>query len=749
MWHLAQKISQSEVDHAATMREALQSSIHNLILLSAIFCLTSTLFVSSNWDGMRILRLMLGILMVGVTFGLANHLLKYNNLLGLTFWMVGIIMTVLIGCWLMQMPELVLITSILPLIAAITIGGWAGIAAEGILIALIWVVNQSIFGGPLPINQMVLAIGMGAFNGLLGWISSREILNTAIWSMSSFDDVNKKLDEVRDQRLELLQTQEDLSLANSELARLSKRLKALEHIAEEARQATTEFVANVSHELRTPLNMIIGYADMISRSPRVYGGRLPSSLMTDIIAILRNAQHLSTLVNDVLDLSQVEAGRMAISPTLASMSQTINEAFSTVKGLFESKGLYLKAEVVPDLPLIYFDETRIRQVIINLLSNAGRFTEHGGVTLRCQVVNNEVEIHIADTGPGISKKDQQLVFEPFRQADASIRRRYGGSGLGLTISKQFIAMHGGKMWLESEPGEGTILSFSLPLENSAPLLANGTSNSWLRSIIPDDETGYRLRTRRSKAPPISTNERYVVVDQEGILQRLFTHYLPGTVVEAMPDVSSAVAALNRSPAQALILNIPITEAGRTISLKNLPFGTPAITCWLPGKYEAANRLGVVEYLIKPFTQEKLLGSLGNLGSEVKTILIVDDEEDELHLFARHLESDGHGYAIIQVTNGQRALLMLRNRRPDVMLLDLTMPGMSGFQVLEEKQRDNTIRDIPVIIVSSRDPAGDPIINDTLIVTQSGGLSQRNLIACIQALGDILAPSEGKEKVSSQ
>jgi len=140
----------------------------------------------------------------------------------------------------------------------------------------------------------------------------------------------------------------------------------------------------------------------------------------------------------------------------------------------------------------------------------------------------------------------------------------------------------------------------------------------------------------------------------------------------------------------------------------------------------------------------LLASLEHLGDHIKTVLIVDDEEDELYLFARYLESNQHEYQILQVTHGKRALNMLRTRRPDVMLLDLTMPGLDGFQVLEEKQRDPAIRDIPVFIITSRDPSGDPIISNTFTVTHSGGLSQSNLIACIHALGEILAPTSPQE-----
>ena len=164
----------------------------------------------------------------------------------------------------------------------------------------------------------------------------------------------------------------------------------------------------------------------------------------------------------------------------------------------------------------------------------------------------------------------------------------------------------------------------------------------------------------------------------------------------------------------------------------------------PGEHEAARRLGVVEYLIKPLSHEKLDEALARLGVGIKTVLIVDDEEDELHLFARMLEANEQRYSVLQVTTGQRALSMLRSRQPHVLLLDLMMPGMNGFQVLEEKARDPLIRDIPVIIISSRDPAGDLIVSNTLTVTQGAGLSQRNLVACIQALGKILAPVSVQE-----
>jgi CheY-like chemotaxis protein/anti-sigma regulatory factor (Ser/Thr protein kinase) len=412
--------------------------------------------------------------------------------------------------------------------------------------------------------------------------------------------------------------------------------------------------------------------------------------------------------------------------------------------LFDSKGLYIRAEIVPaNLQPIYFDEVRIRQVVINLLSNAARFTEKGGVVVRCVANPQEVLISVSDTGPGIEMKDQQRVFEPFQQANTSIRRRYGGSGLGLTISKQFVEMHGGKMWLESQPGAGTVISFTLP-EEAMNGSASAPDTGLRRTIIPDDEMGYRLRTRSFQAQPMPLKDRYVVVDAEQTLSRLFERYLADSQIETSVDIGTAIAALSQSSAKALVINSPRAEALDDPALNNLPYGIPAIACWLPGEHDVAQRLGVIGYLIKPVAQEKLLATLVNLLPSSKTVLIVDDEEDELNLFARHLEAGVQKYQVLQVTNGKRALNMLRTRTPDVMLLDLTMPGMSGFQVLEEKRLDPAIRDIPVIIVSARDPSGDPIVSDTFRVKHCGGLSQRNLITCIHSVGQILSSTSAEE-----
>ena len=609
------------------------------------------------------------------------------------------------------------------------------------MIGLVWWLSHSPVMPYLTTTYSLGIIAGGAFTGLLGWTATHTLLTVTQWYLFSFQQARQKMEEAREQRVELKQTQEDLIQANRELARLSDRLKAMYQIANEARQAKEEFVANVSHELRTPLNMIIGFSEMITKSPQVYADSLPPALLADIAAIQRNSQHLARLVDDVLDLSQVEAGRMALSKEWTSLAEILDEAVLVVRALFESKGLYLEKEVSADLPQMFCDSTRIRQVVINLLSNAGRFTERGGVRVRAWCEKDDIVVSVADTGPGIALEDQEKLFEPFQQLDGSIRRPTDGSGLGLSISKRFVEMHEGKMWLESEVGVGTTFYFSLPLETPLPAALTGDDDLG-RWLSPYSEYEYKARTGRSKAPAPTLVPRFVLLEREDTLLRLFSRYVDGIEITSVQDIEGVMGELSRSPARALLVNAPPFEEtpAPMDQLTNLPYDTPAITCWVPGEDEAAKRLGVVRYLVKPVTRETLLSTLEELGEDMKSVLLVDDEPEVLQLFARMLSSAERNYRILQATNGQWALSLLRERQPDVMLLDLIMPGVDGFQVLWEKSRDSTIREIPVVVISARDPSGEPIVSDTLTVTRGGGLSVRDILACIQAVSEVLAPS---------
>jgi CheY-like chemotaxis protein len=308
----------------------------------------------------------------------------------------------------------------------------------------------------------------------------------------------------------------------------------------------------------------------------------------------------------------------------------------------------------------------------------------------------------------------------------------------LSISKRFVEMHKGKMWLESEVEVGTTIYFSLPLDASiATILAREDPTRWINPYRQ-----YEPRTRRSKAPAPRPVPRFVLMEKGKTLQRLFRRYMGDFEVISVQDIEEAVQELSRSPAQALIVNTPLLEEmpASMGQLTNLPYDTPTVTCWVPGEDKETQQFGVVRYLIKPVTREVLLSTLESCGEEIESILLVDDKPEVLQLFARMLSSAEHSYRVLRATSGRQALSMMRKRQPDIVMLDLIMPGVDGFQVLREKSQDPSIQEIPVIVISAKDPAGETIASDTLTVTHSGGLSVRDLLACIQAVSGILSPS---------
>jgi signal transduction histidine kinase/CheY-like chemotaxis protein len=680
------------------------------------------------------------VLATGLPSFVALWLLPSRRMAAQIIWLAGVALSITLALYLFQMPEFAFLYALLPFLATAAVSVATGVLAEIVIAGLVWWIPQSGFMPTLSGWQGLSVVIGGAITGVMGWAMAHEFMAATEWLLRDIQQARQEVEEARNQRMEYEQVQQDLIEANRELTRLSDRLKAMHRIAEEARRAKEEFVANVSHEFRTPLNMIIGFSEVITQSPQVYGERLPSNLLADITAIQRNSQHLAKLVNDVLDLSQVDAGRMALRKEQTMAQHVVDEAVQLVQPLFRSKGLYLETEVAPDLPPLFCDNTRVRQVVINLLSNAGRFTETGGVRVTVWREEDQVMFKVTDTGPGISLEDQKKIFEPFQQLDGSLRRRHGGSGLGLSISKRFVEMHGGKMSLDSQIGVGTSFTFSLPLD--LPLSDDLPRDGAKRWFNPYGEYEWKLRTGRSKAPAPIVMPRYILLDEGQSLERLFGSYLRGAETVTTRNVDEAMSELNRSPAQALIVNTARNgELPHLIAqLATLPRETPVIGCWVAAEDDAAQRLGVVRYLVKPITREKLLQALKRLGRESKTVLLVDDQSEALQLLSRMLASGEHEYDLLLAKNGQRALSLLRQRHPDVMLLDLIMPHMDGFQVLQEQSQDPSIRDIPVIVISSRDPSGDPIASNLLTVTRAGGLSARDLLDCVQSLSQALSPS---------
>jgi signal transduction histidine kinase/CheY-like chemotaxis protein len=572
--------------------------------------------------------------------------------------------------------------------------------------------------------------------GILGvlWLAMRPLLAATKWAWSGYSLNQSLLAESRDTQVRLQQTLEDLTAANQQLTRLIGLTDGLRMAAEEAHHAKQQFVANVSHELRTPLNMIIGFTQLIVNTPQTYGTRLPPALMADLNVILRNSEHLLSLVDDVLDLSQIEAGQMAITKERVDPHEVISAAVTAVLPLYETKGLYLRTNLPAELPSLLCDRTRIREVLLNLLSNAGRFTDRGGVEVHVEAREREIEFSVTDTGPGIAASDADRIFRPFEQLDSSIRRRYGGSGLGLNISKSLVELHGGKMWLESRVGAGTTFHFTLPLELPSP-----TPASAMRWIYPDWDL--RERTHPPRAPVGNPQPRFVVVDASGALTKLLTRYMNHVELACVANLEEAARDVMATPAHAVLVNTAtMSEALHGLrAAADMPFGTPVVMCSIQGMPEAADALGASEYLMKPFAPADLLAALDRAKLQTGTILVVDDEPDAVRLFWRVLNSSGRSYRVLTARTGRQALELMHEFRPNAVLLDLVMPEMDGFAFLAAKNEDPALHDIPVIVISAQDPSRKPIVSDILSVTRSGGMSVHHLIACLGAISTILTP----------
>ncbi len=743
MLHLLSTWQKLSAEHAPLTSQIMEETGRKLVLV--VLGIVLAIWAIAGMTDVRLINL--------ENFGLALGLVLLSlatlqqagkhPLLSQVTWQVGLVALATLALYFSPNSSLRFFYVLMPLVTVVTLGWRAGVAMEVLVIGLVALCSSLSLLPPFFSTTNLEIIAVGACLGVVGWVAVSSFFLVIHWSVYYADRASQALDQMRARQVELLQTREDLVAANQRLAWLTSRLETLQQVAEEARQAKSEFVANVSHELRAPLNMIIGFSEVITRFPRSHGARVPPAVQADITVIQRNALHLSHLVDDVLDLSQIEAGRMALSKETVPVAAIVAPAIEATRPLFESKGLYVESSIEEGLPLLLCDPTRIRQILINLLSNAGRFTEQGGVRVSVARAANEVVFSVADTGPGIPEEEQKKLFEPFQQVDGSIRREHGGSGLGLSISRRFVEMHGGRIWLESRLGVGTTISFALP--GNIPIEpVPQLPEAYRRSFA--DGAEWRLRTRRSRAPAPTLLPRFVVLEARSTLGRLFQRYVEEVAVTTVRDTEAALAELRRAPAQALVVNTPHLRSqtqlpGLAPELAELPFGTPTITCWVAGEESAARELGVVDYLVKPVDGDELLQAVKRLGQKVETILLVDDEPDLLQLNARFLTSPPAKYRVWRAESGDQAILAMRDRQPDVVILDLMMPGKDGYQILREKAADEAIRDIPVIVISARDPANVEVSVRELAIHCRDGISARRFLALVQAIGEILTEEE--------
>ena len=569
-------------------------------------------------------------------------------------------------------------------------------AGETILLAVLWAngnINTS--GAELIVTLIVLwlviALIAQIFEPVYGFVR---------WAESYYSKTQHQLEEAINTATSLDQTLKELAHTGRQLTLSNERLTALRQIAEEAEKTKVAFVSKVSHELRTPLNMIIGLVDLMVKSPDIYGQPFPPAAYEDLQVVYRNCEHLSSLINDVLDLTQVESGRMTLHKERTNIATIVDEAVGVVQPLIRKKHLQAKVDVPSDLPLVYCDRTRIRQALLNLLSNAARFTDQGEVCVRVVRKDTYVVISVRDTGPGIPEQDRERIFTPFCQGSQALWLDKGGSGLGLSISKQFVELHGGRIWFESNLGAGTTFSFDLPI--SEPLVPTSAPNRWIA-----EEWEWVQPNTQVLRPDLHPKPRLVLYDPLGELYQSVNRFADEMDLVDACTADQLIEEVEKLPASAAIINTTQpAELWQLIDLLKyqLP-NTPLIGCALPSQRHRAWEAEALDYLIKPITRDRLHQALDRVPGTVKRVLIVDDDPDVQKLIVRMLHSFAPAMQIDTASTGEQALDMLRTSQPDLLMVDIIMQGqeMDGWQLVTRKNADEQLRHIPVIFVSAQDP----------------------------------------------
>ena len=498
-----------------------------------------------------------------------------------------------------------------------------------------------------------------------------------------------------DKQIDLAATFADQAVIAIENVRLFDEIQDKSRQLAEASQHKSQFLANMSHELRTPLNAIIGVSEMLREDAE--------ALKQDtepLDRVLGAARHLLALINDILDLSKIEAGRMELHLESFALVPLIDGVIKTIEPLAAKNGNQVAVHCDAAIGTMHADQMRLRQALLNLLSNANKFTEHGSITIDARQGEEDgrdwLTIAVADTGIGMTAEQMGKLFQEFSQADASTTRKYGGTGLGLAISKRFCQMMGGDITVASEPGKGSTFTVRLPrmAQSDAGLV-----------------TEARRGARTQPAPPMAEGVEeplILVVDDDATVRELVERHLEragfGVVTAGGGQEGLRLVRELRPAAVTLDIMMPDLDGWTVLAaIKGDPAlaSTPVVLMSIVDQKNRGYALGAADYLVKPVDRTKLIETLtGICGSTAGHALLVDDDELVRRGVRQALEPIG--WRVTEAENGEVAVGVLAAGRPDVIILDLMMPKMDGFEFLDELRLRPEWQDVPVVIITAKD-----------------------------------------------
>lgn len=609
----------------------------------------------------------------------------------------------------------------LMLMIAMTVSNLAGLSYAILVTGLLIVLNLTGFRNDSLVEvSFVLACGL-----VVHWISVNTLSTAADWYRIAQAQSDRLLAETRQHRAELSRANKSLQLSNELQRKTQNELIFSRKQAEKARQMKEQFAANISHELRTPLNLILGFSKLMYLSPEIYGGgEWSPELRHDIAQIYRSSRHLMEMIDDILDLSQFEMTGFSLVKEATPIYLFLKDAAETIGNLFHGGRVQFLVHLAEDLPVLDIDRTRMRQVLVNLLTNAYRYTQSGYVELSAWLKDDQVVISVRDTGPGIAPEKLAFVFDEFFQADASLSRKSGGVGLGLTICRRFVEAHNGRIWAESQVDQGSTFSFSLPCSGGAGYVPGEPASDVIYSgLLPNVilvETD----------PEVVNITRRQVANFEWIQAKNLEEL--GPVVKQFHP-------------RAVVLNVASEKMNPSLEFPQLDI--PILACSLPSRFMRDDSFTQFSLLRKPLEIEELAREMDRWNG-VRDLLVIDDDRGFVQLTERLVQATGRSVDVRWAYSGQEGLSAMREKRPDMVLLDLVMQDMNGMEVLEKMQADPELKGIPVCLVTSGSYELESLshLGRQITVYQAEGIRPSRTFAYLQALLNLIEPNHaGSEK----